>query len=243
MMRDVLPSRNLSREIFGRLLPVPIVMAPVGVQTLFHPDGESATAKVFGELGLPFTLSTASSTGMKTVAEANGEGNPRWFQLYWPTDDDLTISYLKTAKENGYEVLVVTVDTWELAWRPGDLDTGYLPFLHGIGTQIGLEDECAHAKLGFNPLAPDATTEQKELASLYHVVTTSRGVSPTWKNLRKLREWWGDKPIVLKGIQSSQDALLAIEYGMDGIIVSNVRLSKPAYGTMLIIASARRSSS
>ena len=197
-------------------------MAPVGVQTLFHPTGERATAKVFGEMGLPYTLSTATSTGFADVAKANGE-NPRWYQLYWPSDDDLTRSYLRSAKQNGYEVLVVTVDTWDLGWKTRDLDQGVFPFIQVIGVQIVLEDACAHEKLGFNPLAPNATAEQKRMAALYHVITTSRGISPVWRNLTKLRDWWGDAPIVLKGIQSVEDATKAVEHGMDGIILSNVR--------------------
>jgi isopentenyl diphosphate isomerase/L-lactate dehydrogenase-like FMN-dependent dehydrogenase len=196
-------------------------MAPVGVQTMFHADGERATASVFGELGLPYTMSTASSTGFADVAEANGD-NPRWYQLYWPTNDDLTRSYLKTAKENGYDVLVVTVDTWELGWRSRDLDHGFFPFIRGYGVQIGLEDPVAHEQLGFNPLSPNATAEQQQMAALYHVITTSRGISPIWENVPKLREAWGDGPIVLKGIQSVEDAKLAIEHGFDGIVVSNV---------------------
>ena len=222
VMKDVLPRRNLSTTLFGRRLPAPVVMAPVGVQTLFHPTGERATAKVFGEIGLPFTLSTATSTGFADTAKANGNGKPRWYQLYWPSDDDLTRSYLRSAKENGYEVLVVTVDTWDLGWRTRDLDQGFFPFIRGIGVQIGLEDACAHEKLGFNPLGPNATAEQKQMASLYHVVTTSRGISPVWRNLTKLREFWGDGPIVLKGIQTAEDARTALENGMDGIILSNV---------------------
>jgi isopentenyl diphosphate isomerase/L-lactate dehydrogenase-like FMN-dependent dehydrogenase len=196
-------------------------MAPVGVQKLFYADGELATSKVFGEMGLPYTMSTASSTGLEDVARSNGTGNPRWFQLYWPSDDELTQSYLNRAKASGYEVLVVTVDTWELAWRPRDLEMGFFPFINGIGTSLGLEDPVAQRQLGFDATAPGATDEQKKLANLYHVVTTSRGVSPTWENLHKLRSWWGDGPIVLKGIQSVADANLALEYGMDGIIVSN----------------------
>lgn len=197
-------------------------MAPVGVQKLFHQDGEMATAKVFGEFGLPYSQSTASSTGSRDVAAAVGEGNPRWYQLYLPSVDGLTQSYLKSAKDTGFEVLVVTLDTWELAWRPRDLKSGFFPFIKGIGIQIGLEDAYAHSQLGFDPLAPDATAEQKKVASLYHVVTTSRGISPKWEDLAKLRTWWGDGPIVLKGIQCIEDAKLAVEYGMDGIIVSNV---------------------
>lgn len=197
-------------------------MAPMGVQTLFHANGERATAKVFGEMGLPYTLSTASSTGFADVAASNGEGNPRWFQLYWPSDDDLTRSYLKSAKANGYEVLVVTVDTWNLGWRTRDLDRGFFPFIRGIGVQIGLEGACAHEKLGFNALAPNATATQKQQAALYHVITTSRGISPVWRNLTKLRDIWGDAPIMFKGIQTPEDAATALAYGMDGIILSNV---------------------
>lgn len=204
-------------------------MAPMGVQTLFHPDGERATASVFGELGLPYTLSTASSTGFADVAAANGD-NPRWYQLYWPSDNDLTRSYVKTAKDNGYEVLVVTVDTWDLGWRTRDLDRGFFPFIRGSGVQIGLEDPVAHKKLGFNPLAPNATAEQKQTAALYHVISTSRGISPVWENLPLLREAWGDGPIVLKGVQSVDDAKMAVEHGIDGIIVSNV--SKLAMGLL-----------
>ncbi|KFZ23974.1 hypothetical protein V502_01542 [Pseudogymnoascus sp. VKM F-4520 (FW-2644)] len=220
VMRHVQPKRYLNTTLFGRNIPAPVVMAPVGVQTLFHPDGERATASVFGELGLPYTLSTASSTGFADVAAANGD-NPRWYQLYWPSDNDLTRSYVKTAKENGYEVLVVTVDTWDLGWRTRDLDRGFFPFIRGIGVQIGLEDPVAHKKLGFNPLAPNATAEQKQTAALYHVIATSRGISPIWGNLPLLREAWGDGPIVLKGVQSVDDAKMAVEHGVDGIIVSN----------------------
>lgn len=221
MLRPVLPQRDLSRVLFNRRIPAPIVMAPIGVQKLFHADGELATSKVFGEMGLPYTMSTASSTGLEDVARSNGSGNPRWFQLYWPSDNELTQSYLRRAKASGYEALVVTVDTWELAWRPRDLETGFFPFIEGICTSLGLEDPVAQRKLGFNATTPGAAEEQKKLASLYHVVTTSRGVSPTWENLHKLRSWWGDRPIVLKGVQSVADAKLALEYGMNGIIVSN----------------------
>lgn len=221
-MRQVYPKRNLTTTLFGKTVPAPIVMAPVGVQTLFHPDGERATASVFGELGLPFTLSTATSTGFADVAKVNGANSTRWYQLYWPSDDDLTRSYLDTAKANGYDVLVVTVDTWDLGWRTRDLDRGFFPFLRGIGVQIGLEDPVAHQKLGFNPLAPNVTAEQKHMAALYHVITTSRGISPVWDRLPFLREAWGDGPIVLKGVQSAEDAKLAVQHGIDGVIVSNV---------------------
>jgi lactate 2-monooxygenase len=175
-MRPVLPARNLSTTLFNRTLPAPIVMAPVGVQTLFYPTGERSTSAVFGSMGLPYTQSIASSMGFANIAAANGEGSPRWYQLYWPSDDDLTRSYLTSALENGFEVLVVTVDTWDLGWRTRDLDTRFFLFIGGVGVQIGLEDPIAHEKLRFNPLAKNATKEQKQTAALYHTIVTSRGV-------------------------------------------------------------------
>ena len=199
-------------------------MAPVGAQEAYHPDAERAVAKVFGELGLPFTLSTSASTGFANAAEANGASNPHWYQLYWPGDPNLCASFLKSAKANDYEVLVVTLDTWQEGWRPRDLSTGYSPFLNGIGMQIGMEDEVEQARLGFDASGPNATIEQRRAAILLHIRSMATDVSPTWGKLHELRKIWGDGPIVLKGIQSAEDAKLAVEYGMDGIIVSNVSL-------------------
>jgi hypothetical protein len=80
---------------------------------------------------------------VEEVAESNGDGH-RWYQLYWPQDDDITISLLKRAKANGYKVLVVTLDTWALAWRPADLDGGYVPFMKGVGDRTGFTGTPIH---------------------------------------------------------------------------------------------------
>jgi lactate 2-monooxygenase len=225
MLRPVTPKRNLTTTLFNTTLPAPLVMAPIGVQTLFHPQGEHATSAAFGSLGLPYVLSTATSTGFADVAAANGLNSPRWYQLYWPSDPDLTRSYLTTAKAHGFTALEVTVDTWDLGWRTRDLDRGFFPFIKGVGVQIGLEDPVAHEKLGFDATAANATAEERQMAALYHVVTTSRGVSPVWENLAMLREIWGDGPILLKGIQKREDAEMAVRCGMDGVVVSNVSLA------------------
>jgi len=107
--------RDVSTTLFGRRYDTPVLMAPVGVQSIFHPDKETGLADVCAELNLPYILSTASSSSIEEVADASGAG-PRWFQLYWPSDDDVTISLLDRAKKNGFTVLVVTLDTWSLAW-------------------------------------------------------------------------------------------------------------------------------
>ncbi len=77
-------------------------------------------------------LSTAATTTIEDVAAASGDGQ-RWYQLYWPRDRAVAASFLGRAQAAGYSVLVVTVDTRMLAWRPRDLDSGYLPFLQGVG--------------------------------------------------------------------------------------------------------------
>jgi hypothetical protein len=123
---------DLATTVLGTRMPAPVLLAPVGVQTLAHPDGELATAAVAAELGLTYVHSTQASYAMEEVAEANGDG-ARWFQLYWPTDDELTVSFLQRAQACGYTHLVITLDTTLLGWRPVDLDLGYSPFLENQG--------------------------------------------------------------------------------------------------------------
>jgi lactate 2-monooxygenase len=110
--------RDMSVELWGHKYDSPVVASPIGVQGIFHPDGECGVAEVCGQIGVPYVTSTASSHTIEEIAKANGEGNPRWFQLYWPQHKLTTESLLKRAKEANYRVLVVTLDTWALAWRP-----------------------------------------------------------------------------------------------------------------------------
>lgn len=90
-------------------------MAPIGVQSLAHAEKETGLAEACSDVDVPYILSTASGSSFESVAASSGSGK-RWFQLYWPRDNDITLSLLKRAKENGFEALVVTLDTWSLAW-------------------------------------------------------------------------------------------------------------------------------
>ena len=83
--------RSLKTELFGHQLESPLLFAPVGVQSIFHQDKEAGVAEVANDIGVPYILSTASSTSIEDVAKANKDG-VRWFQLYWPQDDEITIS-------------------------------------------------------------------------------------------------------------------------------------------------------
>jgi len=108
---------------------------------------------------------------------------------------------------------VVTLDTWTLAWRPHDLDQAYLPFLRGVGTAIPFSDPVFRAGLEKSP-------EEDLPMAILRWVQLFTGTDKSWEQLAFLREHW-DGPIVLKGIQHPDDARKAVEFGMDGVIVSN----------------------
>lgn len=211
MLTDV-SNPTFASSALGTELAAPMMLAPVGVLRMAHPDGEVAVARVARELGVPMILSTASSVPMEEVAQANGDGQ-RWYQLYWPRDSGVAASFLDRARAAGFSVLVVTLDTRMLGWRPRDLDNGFLPFLRGIGVQNYFTDPAFTAGLA-EPAADN------EAAAILRWTQVFGDTSLTWEDLPFVRECW-DGPIVLKGIQSVADAQRAVDAGMDGIVVSN----------------------
>ncbi|OJJ85185.1 lactate 2-monooxygenase [Aspergillus glaucus CBS 516.65] len=216
-MLRALDHENVSVNLFGQEHHNPLLMAPVGVQCLFHEDKETGLAEACAKSGVPYILSTASSSSIEEVAAANGDGK-RWFQLYWPEDDDITLSLLKRAKDNGFSVLVVTLDTFSLAWRPADLDNAYVPFIRGIGTQVGFSDPVFRSK--FEKESGSKIEDDIVGASKSWTSQVFSGRPHTWDQLAFLRDHW-DGPLVLKGIQHAADAKQALDAGCDGIIVSN----------------------
>lgn len=239
--------RDISVELFGQRYKSPLLAAPIGVQNIMHNDAEEATARACHKLEVPMILSTAATRTIEQVAAANGDGN-RWYQLYWPKpqEEAVTVSLLNRAKANGYKVLVVTLDTFTLAWRPEDLDHSYLPFLWGEGCQIGHSDPVFNERYQ-EMLAEDNRPASEKLAEAWDMMkrpgtpwgalrvlanagtlkksrawldVMNSGTYREWEHLKILRKLW-DGPIVLKGIQTVADAHKAIDYGMDGIVVSN----------------------
>lgn len=185
---------------------------------MYHKDKEIGTASACAELRVPFIVSTASSSTLSEVAEACGD-QPHWFQLYWPMDDEITASILQTAKALGFKVLVVTVDTATMAWRPSDLDRAFLPFMAGRGMAVGLNDPVFRRK--FSEANNGETPESDPFAAAKAWLSEAHsGESHSWEHLKVLKKYW-DGPIVLKGIQHPEDAILAWQHGMSGIVVSN----------------------
>ncbi|KAI5211057.1 hypothetical protein AUEXF2481DRAFT_46726 [Aureobasidium subglaciale EXF-2481] len=235
---------DTSMEVLGHKLPFPMAMAPIGVQKIFHPLGEVAAAKAAGDVGVPYILSTASSTSIENVAKAHEQGaqsgnqSPapvRWFQLYWPSreHDDITISMLHRAEKAGFTALFVTLDTYTIGWRPYDMDNGYNPFIHPdrIGVEIGLTDPVFQKLFQEKHKRPattktsdhlGATIDDEDLGDAARLWTSIAfpGHSKSWEDLEFLKEHWKG-PIVLKGIQTVADAKRAVGAGMAGIVVSN----------------------
>jgi lactate 2-monooxygenase len=245
MLRDV-SSRDLSVELFGRRLPSPFLLAPVGVLEMVHREADLAVGRAAAATGTPFVFSSQASAPMERVAAAMGDA-PRWFQLYWSTSDELVRSFVGRAEECGCEAIVVTLDTTLLGWRTRDLDLAYLPFLRGKGIaqytsdpvfrrlmhEVPARESQPEPRIGLSALStllqllrayPDrfwrALRSGDARAAVQAFVKIYSRPSLSWEQLPMLREITR-LPILLKGITHPDDARRAVEEGIDGIVVSN----------------------
>ncbi|HEX7973096.1 MAG TPA: lactate 2-monooxygenase, partial [Anaerolineales bacterium] len=236
------PSVNL----FGANLNSPLVLAPVGVLELAHPEADLAVARAAAAVGVPMIFSNQASRPMEACAQAMGD-SPRWFQLYWSKSDALVESFVSRAEACGCSAIVITLDTGMLGWRPRDLDLAYLPFLRGKGIAQYVTDPVFLASLDQPPAGGAAPARRvnlgtlralaemlgaypggfwknlgssKPLRAVQQFITSYSRPSLTWENLAFLRQRTG-LPILLKGILHPDDARKAIANGMDGVIVSN----------------------
>ncbi|EGO01300.1 hypothetical protein SERLA73DRAFT_179457 [Serpula lacrymans var. lacrymans S7.3] len=233
-------TRDLTTELFGHRIPAPILFAPIGINKLYSPTGELIPAKIAGELGLPYCLSTAASQPIEAVAQANDLGasvknesnsvheysgpnggnaqGPRFFQLYMGHDDEITISLLERAWKSGFDVCMLTVDTWQLGWRPTDINIANYVFYYpgAVGNEIGASDPVFMRKHG---------DELKKDSGKWIDSSVWHGKAHTWEKIPWLIKEWkrisGGRPFVIKGIQSVEDALKAHQIGCEGIVVTN----------------------
>jgi lactate 2-monooxygenase len=211
MLRPV-DRRDLSVEVLGLHLPVPFLLAPIGVQSIIHPEAELAVARAAASLGIPFILSTVSSRTLEEVAQAVGDA-PRWFQLYWPADRQLCASFVRRAEQAGYSAIVVTLDTKMIGWRPRDLGRAYLPFLQAQGLANYFNDPVFRSRL---PQMP----EENPWPAIQQYVAGFGYLPLSWEDLAFLRQETR-LPVLLKGILHPDDARRAVECGVAGVIVSN----------------------
>lgn len=240
VLRDV-SARDLGVDLFGRRHRAPLLMAPIGVLELVHRQADLAVARAAAAEDIGLVFSNQASVAMEDCAAAMGTA-PRWFQLYWSRDDAFVRSLLARAEKAGCEAIVVTLDTTLLGWRPRDLDLGYLPFLRGMGLAQYLSDPVFRSKIPARPpetgirprgaklLATAYSLHRKgrefglsmakmRAAAAYFTATYSRP-DLNWTDIARLRTMTS-LPIVLKGVRHADDARLAREHGVDGIVVSN----------------------
>ena len=194
---------DMSVELFGSKFNSPIVLCPLGAQKAFHPEGEIAVAKAARARGHLQILSTVTSTGVEDVIAARGA--PVWFQLYTTSSFDLTTKLVRRAEAAGCPAVAVTVDlpagrNLETAPRFARTDTRTCTACHAPGGSA----------LFSRPMFSQLDTAGVQIAS----------ASLTWDFIKKLRDVTRMK-ILIKGLESGQDAGLAVTHGADGIIVSN----------------------
>ena len=203
-------SRDLSVEVLGMRCPAPFMLAPVGVLSIAHEEAEVGVGRAAASAGVPFIVSSAATNSLEEVAETNA---PRWFQLYWGNDREICASFVKRAEDSGYGAIVLTLDTLTLGWRPRDLRASYLPFLKGEGCGQYFNDPVFLGRLEQAPSEDPLTAAAMMLANFPNV-------GLTWNDVDWLRAQTS-LPLLVKGVLTAADAELALEHGVDGIIVSN----------------------
>ena len=211
VMRDV-SERELSTTMFGRTIPAPFLLAPIGVQGILHPEGERVPARAAAATGVPFALSTVASASIEEIASVMGDAM-RWFQLYPSRIREVSGSLVSRAEAAGYSAIVITLDTPVLGWREQDLRLGYLPFLEGKGIVNYLSDPVFRSTLAKSP-------EEDPRAAVMQFLGVFSNPAFGWSDVEWLRSQTR-LPILLKGVVHPDDVIEAMDHGVDGVIVSN----------------------
>lgn len=250
VLRDV-SRRDLSVSLFGRTLPTPLLVAPIGAAGLVRRDADVLIGQAAAEVGVPYILSSQGSSAMERTAAAMGEAE-RWYQLYWSTEEDLVDSFIARAEAIGAQALVVTLDTTMLGWRPQDLNRGSLPFARGIGIAQYTSDsafmELVRRRLDAGDAEAEAGARGRPTVGAVRTLLSMAREAPGGlvDNLRspvtraavetflatysKPSLSWADittlpgrtrLPVVLKGVLHPDDARRAADLGVAAVMISN----------------------
>jgi isopentenyl diphosphate isomerase/L-lactate dehydrogenase-like FMN-dependent dehydrogenase len=187
-------------EVLGTESSMPLFVAPTAFQRTVHPEGEPAMARAASAVGTVMCLSTFATATIEEVAEA-APGAPRWFQLYWSSDRGFVRDVVQRAAAARFGAIVLTVDLPRLGRRERDLLTGFM------------------------------VPEELPVPAFLALADAARAVSPediswavddtlTWRDLEWLRSV-SPLPVLVKGVLTAEDAVLAVEAGVDGVVVSN----------------------
>jgi len=224
MLTDV-THRDIRTKVAGIDLDFPVIVSPAGLLRVAHTDGELAIARAAGKTGVVFVVSTAASWSMEEIAEA--ATGPMWFQLYLWQDRDIMKSLVERARQIGCQAMVVTVDVQVVGKRERDLRNGL-----SIPPKITIRSSLDAVKYpkwlldfikgppvsfrNFTGMAKGDNTMSHSAFINQHLINPSAN----WEDLQWVKELWKG-PLLVKGIVTPEDALKAVDLGVDGIVVSN----------------------
>jgi L-lactate dehydrogenase (cytochrome) len=217
---------DTSATLLGRELPMPVVLAPTGFTRMITSQGELAVARAAERAGLPFALSTLATRSIEEVSEVSS--GPKWFQVYVWRDRGMMKSMLERAAAAGFEAIVVTVDTAVFGRRERDIRNGFtLPPSIGIDT---LASAMAHPRWTWDLLRSDPIRfanvvgsevgDGSEPVQLASYINTQIDGSLSWRDIEWIRSVWSG-PVIIKGIQTVEDAKIAAESDVHAIAISN----------------------
>ena len=216
---------NLQTEIFGVSYDAPFGIAPIGLQGLMWPGATEILAKAAHQQNLPFILSTVATASIEKVAELTD--SKAWFQLYHPAEDSLRNQLLKRASDAGLDVLVILADTPTFGWRPREIRNGLsIPpkmtarnILQMIGHPTWSLGQLFNGAPEFKTMKPyiPKGLSMKHLGLFMNQTFSGRLNA---QKISAIRDLWKGK-LVIKGIVNREDAQMAIDLGVDGMIVSN----------------------
>ena len=221
--------RSLETKIFGKKITMPFGISPTGTAGLMAYGGEAGVAKAATKMGVPCTLALNAQTSMEEIWGVAGTGN-LWFQVYmWP-DKDLSMQQIKRIKSVGFETLIITVDGPVGSNREYNKKNGFsmpLKYSYKLFAQLLARPGWLVRVLGQHYLrrgAPTMVNYPDELISritdpmLKHMHTKTDNL--TWEHVMRIRDNWPGN-LLIKGLQSAEDALIAKNKGLDGVILSN----------------------
>ena len=217
--------RDLSIELFGKKLSLPVMIGPTGLSGLLWPDAERSSARAAAKFGTAFCLSHGSVCTIEELAATNSA--PRWMQVFVYRDRGLTREFTERAKACNYDALVLTIDNQMTGNRERDVRNGFT-----IPPRLGPAEIAAMAmKVGWafrmrrhlkritfaNYVKPGESGEMKAIS-----VRLAQMLDPSlnWRDVDAIRQYWPG-PLILKGVLHPEEAREALSHGVDGLIVSN----------------------
>lgn len=198
-------------KILQSVIAAPFMLAPIGFHTIVHELGERLSAKVANDVGVPFIQSTVSSYSIEEVSKSILKGD-HYFQLYWPSDDDVAYSFVRRAEKSGVKALIITVDTPVLGRREVDLAHDYFPMNEGAGMANFLTDPIFKERYIQAGDSVEAIKEKIQSILFNQTLTFDKVESLIKKTTL---------PVIIKGILHPEDARVCQAIGAAGIIVSN----------------------